>query len=480
MDTGKIFHLAGEEMTSTSFPPRSSYTTDEKIDDEDMILMMFPINSIISNTRSWTPLLISPLESLRNVAECFRFYDTSAWNANLELLDGGIKLGVEMLFPALLLSTIGSLLRTSPIVGEFLSASELHPFTRALSPYTSHSLALSSLSHSHSHSVAERLSLIFDFDPRYFVRCLILSVISPTAIDLLLHNFAPVLIQIFSRLRVVLSSRKGPDNSTLEVLAERVRIGRAIRRHAYDLYFPPDNAIDSKRNIVSSLLFFPGFGVQHSAYADVASRISDDGIPVAVVSLEPLRLAHQNLGGGMEDVKYLIQLAGKDLVMHYKPLQAGGKIVIEWALGGHSMGGYNALQLAELLIASNEEMRSVLLPDGSISKIGTNIVAWAAGTIDQSFPNLHDASSLRVLILLASNDSIARISSLQQKQKLLSKLPKNTRLTIIKGGNHSGFASYDNASAQSGTMLVNGPRHISLESQQKEASRLTVDFILQK
>ncbi len=445
-----------------------------------MVAVMFPINSIISNTRSWTPLLISPLVSLRNVAECFRFYDASAWNANLELLDGGIKLGVEMLFPALLLSTIGALLRTSPIVGDFVSVSELHPFTHVLSPYTFHSLALSSLPHSHSHSVAERLSLVFDYDPRYFVRCLILSIISPTAIDLLLHNFVPVLIQIFSRLRVVLSSRKDPDNNTLEVLAERVRMGRALRRQAYDLYFPPDNAIDSKRNFMPSLLFFPGFGVQHSAYADVASRISDDGIPVAVVSLEPLRLAHQNLGGGVDAVKHLIQLAGKDLVMHYKPLHADGEIVIEWALCGHSMGGYNALQLAELLIANNAEMYSVLLPDGSISKLGTNIVAWAAGTMTQSYPNLHDASSLRVLILLASNDSIACISSLQQKQQLLSRLPKKTRLTIIKGGNHSGFASYDNASTQSGTMLVNGPRHISLESQQKEVSRLTVNFIRQK
>jgi pimeloyl-ACP methyl ester carboxylesterase len=220
--------------------------------------------------------------------------------------------------------------------------------------------------------------------------------------------------------------------------------------------------------------------VHHSSYADVASRISDYGIPVAVASLEPLRLAHKKLGGGMDDVRRLIRLAGEELVMHYKRLHLDEKVVIEWALGGHSMGGYNALQLAEVLQASNGQVNSVSLKNGSISRLGAKIVAWAAGTNAQSFPDLRDATLLRVLILLAFNDSIASISSPQQKQQLLSKLPKRTRLIKINGGNHSGFASYDDASKKSGTMSANGPRHISLELQQKEASRLTASFLLHK
>ncbi|KAL7439929.1 hypothetical protein ACHAXH_004545, partial [Discostella pseudostelligera] len=416
-----------------------------------------------------------PLRSLRNVVECFRFYDASTWNANLELLDRGIKVGVDMLLPALLLSLVGSLLPTSQTVDKMIPVSGLPPLIGAFSPYTYHSLALSS-----PPSDAQQLSFMLDFDPSYFMRCMILSVISPTAIDLLLHYFAPILIQTLSRLRAVLLSRKSPDDSTKEALGERVRMGRAVRRQAFDLYFPPNDAGDTRRDFIPSLLFFPGFGVHHSSYADVASRISDYGIPVAVASLEPLRLAHKKLGGGMDDVRRLIWLAGEELVMHYKRLHLDEKVVIEWALGGHSMGGYNALQLAEVLQASNGQVNSVSLKDGSISRLGAKIVAWAAGTNAQSFPDLRDATLLRVLILTASNDSIASISSPQQKQQLLSKLPKRTRLIKINGGNHSGFASYDDASNKSGTMSVNGPRHISLELQQKEASRLTASFLLQK
>jgi hypothetical protein len=406
--------------------------------------------------------------------ECFRYYDASTWNANLVLLDAGIKLLMEMLRPALLLSIIGSLLPTSPTVGEHIPVGGLPPFIHVFSPYTFPSLALSAAPQTCTPSSSK---YDFEFDLSYFMRCLALSVMSPSAIDVLFHKFSPILIQTLARLRVMLMSRKGPDRSTKEALAGLVRVGRAIRRQSYDLYLPPQNNSDStKREFISSILFFPGFGVDHSAYADVASRISDSGIPVAVVSLEPLRLAHKNLGGSLDDVKRLIQVAGEDLIMHYKRFHADGKFVFEWSLGGHSMGGYNALQLAESL-KKNLDMHSVLLRDGSKCRIGSNIIAWAAGTVAQSFPDLCDASSLRVLILLASGDPFASISSPQQRHLLLSKLPKRTRFVTIRGGNHSGFASYDEASKTSG---INGPRRITLESQQAEASRLTTNFLLRK
>lgn len=441
---------------------------------------MLPINSIISNTLSWTPLLIRPRKSLENIVECFRFYDASVWNANLELFESGLKLGMDILLPALLLSLVGSILPTSVGVGGPIPVGGFPPFLDAFSPYTSHSSALSSSPRSRTPYVPKYPFLTLGFDLNYLMRCIALSIASPIAIDLLLHNFAPILIQAFSRLRVVLLSHKGPDASTKVALSKRVQTGRAICRRAYDLYFPPKSVCGPKIDCITSLLFFPGFGVHHSAYADVCAQISDYGIPVVVVSLEPLRLAHKNLGGGIEDVRRLIQLAGDDLVQYYKQLQDDRNISFEWALGGHSMGGYNALQLAEVLQAnSGDTIRSVMLKDGSISRIGSDIVAWASGTTALSFPDL-SSSSFRVFILLATNDAIARISSRQQKQQIVSKLPKRTKLVKIKGGNHSGFASYDDASSKSGTTLVNGPRHITLESQQKEASSLTASFLLYK
>ena len=105
---------------------------------------MLPINSIISNTLSWTPLLIRPRKSLENIVECFRFYDASVWNANLELFESGLKLGMDILLPALLLSLVGSILPTSVCVGGPIPVCGFPPFLDAFSPYTSHSSALSS------------------------------------------------------------------------------------------------------------------------------------------------------------------------------------------------------------------------------------------------------------------------------------------------------------------------------------------------
>ena len=154
-----------------------------------------------------------------------------------------------------------------------------------------------------------------------------------------------------------------------------------------------------------------------------------------------------------------------------------GNIIVEWALGGHSMGGYNALQLAEELIKTDPP--SVLLHDGSISRVGSQIVAWAAGTLVEGVPNLLEIGSpspLRIFILLASNDKFAKFSSQQQKHQLLSKLPKTSRLETIQGANHSGFASYDAASKKGSAF--DGPRDIPLEDQHKEASSRTARFLL--
>lgn len=452
---------------------------------------IFPIKAIISTTRAWLPFLLRPRMTLKSLVDCFSLYDPSAWKASLELLDSGLKLGMDILLPALLLSLVASFLPSSRLGGTD-AVGGLPSYTNVFSPYTPHSLALSSLPpHATSDAVVD-YSLFSNFDPNYLVRCIVLSMFSPITIDILFRNFAPVTSTLLSRLQTVLSSHKGPDISTKLFLSERVQLGRAIRRHAYDLYFPPKVSDAIKLNCIQSLLFFPGFGIDRSAYADVSSRISDEGIPVAVVSLEPFRLAHKSLGGGMNDVRRLIQLAGQDIVQqHYKHHVHKDKfgsetksderrrsIIIEWAIGGHSMGGYNALQLAEVLQSNDGKPPSVLLHDGSLSRIGRKIVAWAAGTDVNLFPDLSHAGSslqLEVLILLASKDSIARILSHQQKRRILSRLPKKSRLGTIKGGNHSGFASYE-----SQTSPFDGLREISLESQHEATSFQTTSFLLNK
>ena len=316
-------------------------------------------------------------------------------------------------------------------------------------------------------------------------------------------------MQALSRLRVVLKSRKGPDKSTKVALLEQVKAGRVLQRHGYDLYLPPPTAMsigntkkkfENNNSIIKSLLFFPGFGIHHEAYADVAIQISEYGIPVVVVSLEPLRLAHAKFVGSMDDVRRITKSASKDVVLYYKrnhlldstdvlydkdnPVERKDEsIVVEWEMSGHSMGGYCALQLAEDLVQSKDVQSSIKLKDGSVLRIGSNIVVWAAGNIVDIVPYLQSPatsspSPLRVLILLGSNDNIAKFTSHQHKRQLLSRLPRRSKMETIKGANHSGFASYDEACEKSSTFLMNGPRDITLKSQHEQASRRTVNFLV--
>jgi len=431
---------------------------------------------------------------MRNIIDCFSSYDSSTWSTNLDKLDAGLKLAIEILLPALLLGVLGSCLPTSNIIGDTVN---LPPYSciNILSPYTSHSAILSS-SIAQTSTPMHNHPLLSNFDPIYLLRMTILSLISPLSLDVIFNRLRPILFQVLQRFKVVLQSRKRADHSTRVQLREKIKEGRVLQRHSYDLYLPPkeessdDATTDS--NHIKCLLLFPGFGIHHSAYADVASLISQYGIPVAVVSLEPLRLAHGKLGGSIQDVRRILKSAGKDVVKYCKQhdndkakKKDDESIILEWDLGGHSMGGYNSLQLAQVLQQSDDEHLTIKLSqkDESLSRIGSQIIVWGAGNLVESVPNLQtsissDESSLRVLVLLASNDDIAKFTSHRQKRDLLRKLPRRSRMQTIKGANHSGFASYDEASKKSSTFLLNGIRDITLKDQQEETARRTADFLL--
>ncbi|KAL9183744.1 hypothetical protein ACHAXT_004600 [Thalassiosira profunda] len=439
------------------------------------------MNPVLSGARAWLPLLLHPRRSIRSFIACWSFYDAAAWEPQLAMLESADRLMADMLVPALLLMLAGSMLPSthSTSDGGIPSIAVDRDVVDAFSPCTSHASALS-LMHSPPSSTVIH-SILSNIDAQYLQRLLALTILSPTSIDAIFCRLVPVLRQVLSRLWVVLMSRKGADAATKEALRERVRSERVIRRHAYDLYLPP-KTIDAKKGRIRALLFFPGFGIHHEVYADVAYHLSEYGIPVAVASLEPLRLAYETLGAGIRDVTRIIASAGEDVVRYCKSCQHGGgnaegPIEVEWALGGHSMGGYNALQLAEEM---QTNAPTVTLAHGSISKIGPQIVAWAAGTVVKSVPNIRRiAPSLRVFLLLASNDTIAQFASPWQRRELIRKLPRGSKLVEIEGGNHSGFASYDEDSKRSATYLINGPRDISLEEQQAEAARSTAKFLLE-
>eukprot|EP01082_Thalassiosira_pseudonana_P003464 g3385.t1 g3385 contig12:1972588-1973934(-) len=443
--------------------------------------------------RPWLRVILHPCTTFNSIIQCFSSYDEEAWASSLKLLETGKKLAVEMIVPMFLLQLVVAYLPFQSTI----SADGVPPLRvgsdllRAFSPYALDSLAVSSSQSSIPVTV------------NYLLRLSIFSVLSPVAMDLIFNHFSPIVMQVCLRLMIVLLSRKGPDESTKLDYHKRVKAGRIIRRSGYDLYLPPLRSIDNTLGTptsedsvgfkrIPSLIFFPGFAVQHMAYADVAFRISEYGVPVTVVSLEPLRLAHRLLGAGMNDVRRLLKSAGKDVVKYYKQTTvdrrgdgAQNKLIVDWSHGGHSMGGYAALQLGGEILQMHE-LPSVTLRDGSVSQVGTQIIAWAAGNIVQSVPNLRTnelgtrekKKPLRVLILLASNDNIAKFASNSQRLELMSKLPqRTTTLNTIAGGNHCGFASYDTA-VENAKVSLDGVRDIPLEVQHGEACSQTVHFLL--
>jgi len=437
---------------------------------------------------------------MRNIIDCFSSYDSTTWSSNLNKLDSGFKLMMEILFPALVLSLLGSCLPTSNIPIGYTVNLPPYSYMDILSPYTSHSAILSSsIAQTSTPIMHNHHPLISNFDPIYLLRMAILSLISPLSLDVFFNCVRPIVFQVLQRFKVVLQSRKRADHSTRVQLREKIKQGRVLQRHSHDLYLPPkeessdDATTDS--NHIKCLLLFPGFGIHHSAYADVASLISQYGIPVAVVSLEPLRLAHAKLGGSIQDVRRILKSAGRDVAKYYKQHdndkskeKDNESVILEWDVGGHSMGGYNSLQLAPVVQQSDEEQLTIKLSqnNGSISRIGSQIIVWGAGNLVDNVPNLQTSNnsdkssskSLRVLVLSGSNDDIAKFTSHRQKRDLLRKLPRRSKMQTIKGANHSGFASYDEASKKSSTFLLNGIRDIKLKDQQEETARRTADFLL--
>ena len=458
---------------------------------------------LLSVLRAWSSLILRPVRSTRDFVECSRSFDPVAWGPVAERFDDGVGLAWRTLLPALLLALMGSL---APPVTDQLHANGGglgDPIVAAMAPFAS-------AAHSHSHSGLADRSGDPTFDASYLIRLGLLSLVSPAMIDAV-HRIGPPLNQVRTRLRDVLRARKCPDDDARAELRGRVASGRALRRFGYDLYLPsmeqpPGESrgkdADEGQTTLRALLFLPGFGIDHASYSTVASKMSDAGLAVTVVSLEPLRLAHGSIGAGMGDVERLVRSAGTDICRHRRKCLSDGTsssssnttpTTVEFSLSGHSMGGYAALQLASELVRRDSPLQADLPLTGCRARVEPNAAVWAAGPLVSSVPDLNGSvgsdcrggggkrRGARVLVLLGSNDNIAKFDTESQREELMAKLPRDkgaTRVHTIKGGNHSGFASYERASRASNTYEMNGRRDMTLEEQHDEVARETVRFLM--
>ncbi len=166
------------------------------------------------------------------------------------------------------------------------------------------------------------------------------------------------------------------------------------------------------------LIFFPGGLVDPLAYVPLARSIAEKGYNIHIIKM-PWRMSTKGYNG----IKEIFDLKDKET---------------KFVLGGHSQGAKMAAQF-------------VYENPGVISGL------YLLGT---SHPRDIDMSAftLPTIKIYAQNDGLASIAEVKENE---TKLPDQTELVEIKGGNHSQFA-------YTGKLLLDDDADITREDQHEQ------------
>lgn len=257
-------------------------------------------------------------------------------------------------------------------------------------------------------------------------------------------------IFIFVLARKFVNNRHPAFQSAQDILMERIKVGRAKRKKdIYDLFLPPPSSTQvGNRDKKHGIIFFPGALVNHTSYASVASKLSDKGILVVVVSLEPIRFDNNTETNKQRALKAMQEVVFENDIT-----------VDEWTLSGHSAGAAVAMNLvSEMQIGIN---RMVLC--------GATKKSFEENAVSRN-------SNAKVLLVNASEDGIVKRASTSQKSPSSTSNDRKeskckTTHIMIEGGNHAGFGHY-------GPQDLDGVRSITLEQQQAIFVEKTVEFLM--
>lgn len=183
-----------------------------------------------------------------------------------------------------------------------------------------------------------------------------------------------------------------PDATALQALVSDERV--TISEGKYWLQFSPAN-----RTPNTALIFYPGAHVDYRAYSALMREIANGGYSVFLVKM-PLNLAV--LGVDRADA----------MIAAYPD-------IIQWYIGGHSLGG----AMAAAYVYNN--------PVGI-----QGLVLWAAYPAEN---NDLSASGFPVLSIIANRDGLATLDKIKAAAPYL---PADTMWVEIDGGNHAQFGSY--------------------------------------
>ena len=174
----------------------------------------------------------------------------------------------------------------------------------------------------------------------------------------------------------------------------------------------------------TGFIFYPGGRVDYRAYAVPLHQIAAHGYQVILLQVR-LNLAFSDLNAA-------------DRVIGLYPG------IINWATGGHSLGGVAAASYA----STHDQV--------------SGLVLWASYPADDSLKNIDD----RVVSIYGTLD-MAGMDAFDEKRPLL---PSDTEYVVIQGGNHSQFGDY-------GFQPGDNEATISRVEQQQQVVEATVKFL---
>jgi hypothetical protein len=216
------------------------------------------------------------------------------------------------------------------------------------------------------------------------------------------------------------SNALGPDADALAALSNSSDVA-VINTPSWITFKPVNKAVKT------GFIFYPGGKVEFRSYAPALKQIAKDGFLVVLPNM-PLNLAFLNPEKAAEIIKSFPD-------------------VVNWAVGGHSLGG----SMAVIYAASHpNEIRGVVL--------------WA------SYPSSSDdlsSKGIKVLMVFGTQDGVITQAKLDAARPLL---PLDTLWVPIKGGNHAQFGDY-------GSQPGDNPAIISAIEQQAQAVKATIAFL---
>jgi len=260
--------------------------------------------------------------------------------------------------------------------------------------------------------------------------------------------------------------RQEAFKSAMNSFQDRVNNARVKRNLLYDLYFPPQVSVGS--HVSKAIIFFPDILVDRTAYAFVLGKISDCGILVVAVNLDPMRLSGVITNKISPDK--MVSKIGFE-IQHLLGIK-----VDEWILMSHGEGACavsHAMRVTlskapVVVVAQNTRERFV-------SPHPTRCILWSPTSF------IYDLRKMNISTLVIQAVESSKVSCDGCVEELIRRLqikvPSNRcQVHNVVGGSHSGFAHYGPATFRKD----NVQRIKSLGDQQNEVRDVSVEFILRK